>query len=244
MRLVLLSVFALSLCITTNAFAQIEDPIFQLQQNESLLHISANEQREVDQDLLIANLRIESEDASNKKVQNTINTSMAKALELAKDYPDVKAITRQYNVQSYDKNGGRKDMPELIVWKGQQTVELKSKNADKLLELAGKIQEAGFVMGGLSYTLSPEVAAKVQDEMLEAALEKLQNRAQRAAKALGKTTAELKEINTQNNYMPQPAMYARGAMMEMAADSKMAAPVASAGETSITMEVSAKALLR
>lgn len=241
MRVILFA--ALLLCIPGLAYAQVEDPIFKLQQDESLLHISATETREVDQDLLVANLSIQVENADNAVVQNEINTAMGKALELAKGYSDVKAITKAYNVYSYDVNGGRKDMPQRIVWKGQQTVELKSKNSKQLLELAGKMQDLSLVMGGLNYTLSPEVAAQVQDEMLEAALEKLTARAKRAAKALGKSTAELKEINTDGNYIPQPIMYAR-AEMAMDVSAKMAAPVASPGETTITMNVSAKALLR
>ena len=244
---VLLAYVALFVMVlfSASAFAETNDPVFLLEQNESLLHISATEQREVDQDLLIASLRIEVEDTDNKKVQNDVNTGMAKALEIAKKYADVKAITRGYNVHQYDKNAGRKDRPRNMVWKGTQSVQLKSKNAEDLLELAGKIQGAGFIMGGLSYTLSPEVAAKVQDEMLETALEKLQNRAQRAAKALGKSKAELKDINTQGNYRPQP-VYQRGGMemMAMAADAKMAAPVASPGETTITMTVNARAILK
>lgn len=236
----------LMVLLSAPANAQLmDDPVFRLDQGESLLHINATERREVDQDLLIANLRIEVEDESNKLVQNEINTAMAKALEIAKKYKDVKAITRGYNVHQYDKNGGRKNKPRHMVWKGSQTVQLKSKNSEDLLELAGKIQEAGFVMGGLNYTLSPAKAAQVQDEMLEAALIKLQSRAERAATALGKKKAELKDINTQGNYQPhQPVYAARGMMMEMAADAKMAAPVASPGETTITMNVSAKALLR
>ena len=73
----------------------------------------------------------------------------------------MKAITRGYNVHQYDRNGGRKNLARDMVWKGNQSVQLKSKNAEDLLELAGKIQEAGFLMNGLSYTLSPEVAAKL-----------------------------------------------------------------------------------
>lgn len=238
---------ALSLLLitfSTPALAQIEDPIFKLNENQSLLHISATEQRDVDQDLLIATLRIESENKDNKIVQNEVNTAMAKALELSKGYSDVKAITRTYNVHSYDRNAGKRDMAPDTVWKAQQSVELKSKNAEQLLELAGKIQGAGFVMAGLDYTLSPELAAQIQDEMLEAALEKLQTRADRAAKALGKSTAELKEINTNGNYVPQPkVMHARMEMAAMASDA-MAAPVASPGETTITMNVDAKAFLK
>ena len=242
MRLFLILTFLLALPITGFAQSNEDDTVFKLQQNESLLHISATERRDVDQDLLIATLRIEVEDESNQTVQNEINTAMAEALELAKGYDDVKAITRQYNVYSYDKNQGRDNAPQRIVWKGEQALELKSKNSEQLLDLAGKIQGKGLVMDGLNYTLSPEVAAQIQDEMLEDALAKLKTRAERAAKALGKTTAELKEIDTDNNYAPQP--YARAEMMSMAADAKMAAPVASPGETTITMTVSAKALLR
>ena len=239
---------ALALLLTlplTPAFAQYKDPIFELSDNDSLLHINATEQREVDQDLLIATLRIQVEDEENKVVQNKINEGMKAALDLAKGYEDVKTTTRGYTVNQYDKNSGKRDRPREMVWKGSQSVELKSKNSEALLELAGKIQNTGFLMNGLEYTLSPEVAAQIQDEMLEAALEKLQTRAKRAAKALGKTEAELKEINTQGNYTPLPRPQSRGMQMEtMSVSSDMAAPVASAGETTITMDVSAKALLR
>ena len=241
----ILLIFAFLLTVPTLAQAQYKDPVFELEKSDSLLHISATERREVDQDLLIATLRIEVEDRSNKVVQNDVNKAMKAALDLAKGYKDVKAITRGYNVHQYDRNGNKRDRARDMIWKGSQSVQLKSKNADDLLELAGKIQGAGFLMSGLSYTLSPEVAAQVQDEMLEAALKKLSARANRAAKALGKKTAELKEINTQGNYNPVQPVYHRGAKMEMMAMSAdMAAPVASPVETTITMNVNAKALLR
>ena len=230
--------------ISLPASAQVKDPVFELNPNESLLHISATETREVDQDLLIANLRIEVENKDNAVVQNEVNKGMKAALDLAKSYSDVKAITRGYNIHQYDRNNNKLNRTPDMIWKGSQSVQLKSKNADQLLELAGKIQGAGFLMGGLNYVLSPEVASKVQDEMLEAALEKLTSRAQRAAKALGKSEAELKEINTQGNYTPRPPTYHRGAEIAMMSSAKMAAPVASPGETTITMNVSAKAILK
>ncbi|MGH1398508.1 MAG: SIMPL domain-containing protein [Alphaproteobacteria bacterium] len=241
MRLIL--VLAL-LLIPSIAKAEYKDPVFLLNDAESLLHISATEQREVDQDLLIANLRIEVENADNKYVQNEVNKAMAAALKEAKSFKDVKAITRGYNVHQYDKNRGRNGTRPNMVWKGSQSVQLKSKNAEELLDLAGKMQGAGLIMGGLNYTLSPAKAAEIQDEMLEAALEKLTARAQRAAKALGKNKAELKEINTQGNYTPHQPVYTQSRMMAKGADMEMAAPVASPGETTLTMNVSAKALLK
>ena len=239
----ILFILTIAVFLSLPALAETNNPVFLLGQNESLLHISATEQREVDQDLLVATLRIQNEDDSNKAVQNAINTAMAKALEEAKKYDDVKAITRYYNVHQYDKNGGRKNLPRHMRWRGQQSLELKSKNSEQLLELAGKIQTMGFTMNGLNYTLSPALAAQTQDEMLEAALEKLQSRAMRAAKALGKSKAELKEINTQGQYTPRP-VYSRSLAAQSAVAEDVATPVASPGETTLNMTVSAKALLR
>ncbi len=242
---VVLSALVMNAVLVSQGMAESKDPVFLLSADESLLHISATETRKVAQDLLIATLSIEAEDTSNKVVQNKINTAMAAALKAAKPYQKVKAITQGYRVHQFDRNAGRKERTRDMAWKGKQSVMLKSKDAKELLELAGKIQESGFVMVGLNYTLSPEVAAEVQDEMLEEALEKLTSRAQRAAMALGKSDAQLKEINATDDYAPRQPARNRGIMMaSMAADSEMAAPVASPDETTITMRVKAKALLK
>lgn len=241
----LISVLAIALLFTIPAKAETKDSVFLLNKNESLLHISATESREVDQDLLIANLRIETENKSIKTVQNDINATMSSALRIAKKYTDVKAITRSYNVHQYDRNRGKKGHRPDMIWKGQQALTLKSKNPEDLVKLAGQIQGVGFVMNGLNYTLSPDVASEVRDDLLEDALIKLSSRAYRAAKALGKSTAEVKEINANDNKTNNAPTYghARRAM-SMSADQEMVAPVASPGETTITMRVTAKVLLR
>jgi predicted secreted protein len=97
----------------------------------------------------------------------------------------------------------------------------------------------------MSYTLSPDKAQATQESLMESALEKLGKKADRAAKALGKSDADLLEVNVDSGgYYPQPMMM--HANMEMADSSmgKMAAPVAAPGQTEITMTVSAKALLK
>lgn len=99
-------------------------------------------------------------------------------------------------------------------------------------------------MNGLNYTLAPDTAIEVQDSLMEAALEQLQERANRAAKALGKSGAELREVNVNSSGIPyQPMMRAQSMKMEMASDS-MAAPVAAAGETTLTLNVNARAILK
>lgn len=223
--------------------------------NQTLLNISATERAEVPQDLLIANLRYEYEGKDARAVQTEINKVMKAALEKAKTVKDVTVTTEQYYVYPYDpeppkplplKDGEQEKKKEKI-WRGNQSLQLESKNSDALLTLAGELQDLGLLMNGLTFTLSPEKAETVKDSLMEAALVKLKARAERAAKALGRTQTELVEVavDTSNNYYPQPvamramAMDSSGGMME-----KAAPPVAEPGETEITLTVSARALLK
>ena len=222
------------------AYAEIMDPILAMPDGQAIINISATERVEVEQDLLVASLSYSVIERNSRTVQGEINSMMAKALKIAKKVPSVKVSTGSYQVYEYTEPRTKEKK-----WRGSQSLTLKGQAADDLLELAGDLQDMGLNMNGLSYMLSPETAVKIQDQLMEAALKQLQTRANRAAKALGKSTAELRDINVQGaggHY--QPPMMARGrtAMLSMEAD--MAAPVASAGESTITLTVSARALLK
>src|SRR5690606_28829552 len=109
-----------------------------------------------------------------------------------------------------------------------------------LLELAGQLQSQGFTLNNLNYSLSSERYEEVTDSLMTAALAKLQNRADQAAEALGKNSAELIEVNINGGqniyYRAQPMM------MEMAADASFSNPVAEPGKSQVSLSVSARAL--
>lgn len=239
------SVLALALLVGFSlpaipAMAQTEDTILSLPDGQVILSISATERREVEQDLLVASLSYNATNSDSRALQNEINTAMKKAVDLAKKSKEVKVNTGSYQV--YEMHDPRTKEKK---WQGAQSLTIKSKDADVVLELAGKIQEMGLNMNGLSYMLSPETAVEVQDSLMEAALKQLQNRADRAAKALDKSTAELRDVNVQGGGVPHQPMYARGAMISDAMEGMaMAAPVAEAGESTITLTVSARAILK
>lgn len=222
-----------------------------LEKGQTMLSLSATEQIDLKQDLLQASLRIEVDGKNAKKVQEEINTAMQKALASSKDVKEVKTSTGQYNVYSYDPNPqppktNYRDAAARMVWKGSQTIELQSKDQTKLLELAGKIQEMGFVMSGLNYTLSPEQSESYRDNLMAAALKKIQVKADLAAKALGKTAYDIVEVNVDgaSPIQPMPVMY-KAARMEMASDAAgMAAPVAQAGEQTVSLSVTARVVLK
>jgi predicted secreted protein len=130
------------------------------------------------------------------------------------------------------------------VWQGQQTVQLESKDSAALLDLAGKLQGAGFAVSGLNWSLSPERAESVRDELLVKALGNLKAKAALVARTLGKSGYELTDINVDGAPQPVPMYRAVRMEMAMAADGAVAAPVAEAGETEVVVGVSARALLK
>jgi predicted secreted protein len=210
----------------------------------TLVNLSATERVEVEQDLLVASLRYETKNRNPKALQDEINTVMEKALAASKKVSTVKVSTQQYHVYEYDENAGKRDLPPNKTWRGQQGLMVKGKNAADLLELVGTLQDLGLKVSGLNYTVSPELLEQTRESLLEAAMAKLTAKAERTAKSLGKKEVDFKQINVDmGGYYPQPAMYARD-NMEMAVSAKMAAPVAAAGESEITLSVNAQALLR
>jgi predicted secreted protein len=220
--------------------AQIEDPILTMPDGQVILNISATERREVEQDLLVATLTYTATNKNSRELQNEINKIMAKSLDVVKKEKSVKVNTGSYQVyETHDRRTKEKK------WQGSQSLTIKSKDAETVLELAGKLQDMKLNMNGLNYTLSPETAVEIQDSLMEDALKQLQNRADRAAKALGKSTAELRDVNVQGGGLPyQPRYNSRVMEMDMAQSAAMSAPVAASGESTITLSVSARVLLK
>lgn len=214
--------------------------------------LSASDQKKVEQDLLVASLRIEKDEKDARKLQDQINKAMKAAVDMAKAEPALKVTTGNYYVYSYDPNPtpqplSQAEMRKRMVWKGSQTIDLQSKDAQKILDIVGKIQDLGFVMNGLNYTLSTEAAEEQKDTLLVGALEKIKTKAALIAKTLGKSGYDIVEVNIDGSYMPQPQpvmmMKAERAMAGMAADA-VSAPVATPGESEVSLNVSARVLLK
>lgn len=244
MRPLLLSTLAIAtfLPFSSIAKADSQDPILTLPDGQVILNISATVSEEVEQDLLVATLRYSAENTDATKLQNEINEAMKKALDRAKkeDKEIVKVNTGSYNV--YERTDQRTKEKK---WYGQQTLTFKSKDSEKILKLAGDIQEMGLKMVGLNYTLDPKTAVKIQDDLMEVAIKELSSRANRVAKALGKSSAEIRELNTQsNNYVQSSRNFAHAEMAMDMVSSKMAAPVAEAGESTISLTVNGRAIIK
>lgn len=206
----------------------------------TLLNISATESVEVEQDMLVANLRVEKRLSDAKELQQEINMMMKQAVEEAKKFDGLDISTNQYYVHEYNTKTEK-------LWRGSQGLTIKSKEADDVLELSGRLQDLGFLMNGLNYQLSPEKHEEVRESLLETALDKLVARSKRVGSAIDKPNVDLWEVNVDaapSPAYPQPMMmHSRAASMDMA-ESAMAAPVAQAGKNQISLTVSAKVILK
>lgn len=233
-------------CVFTTAQAQ---ETVKLPDGQTALNISATENLDVEQDTLVASLRIQYEEKDAKTVQKKINDAMAEAVALAKKNTSLKVETGQYYVSPdyrYIKTDEENNKRVLDKWRGSQTLTIKSETAEDVLNVTGKIQDMGFMMNSLNYQLSQKKHEEIRDGLMEVTVKKLRDRAMRVAKALGKSDVDIVEINVDsNNYNPRP-VYARAQKMEMAvmADSAMPAPTAEAGETNVSMTISARAIIK
>jgi predicted secreted protein len=208
-----------------------------LPEGQTLVTLTVTERVKVSQDLLVASLRIESEDRDPQVLQDRINTLMDRGLGIARATSGVKVATGFYSVYQFSNQpqGGRPDS----VWRGTQSLTLESGDAAALLTLAGELQGMGYVMNQLSYQLSPERADEVRDSLLELAIERAAEKVRRAGAALGRTDVDIAvlDIDSSLNY-DSPMMLRTG----MAAE--MSAPVAEAGESEVTLTVRIQAVAR
>lgn len=239
-RALILALTLLCAFASSRVFAQNEFTLGNREPGQLLLNLSATEQREVPQDTLNASLQYAAQGRDRTELQNDVNTAMRNALEILEGAGgDVEYSTTRYQVYVVDAGRPSRADVENPVWRAQQEVTLKSLDSDALLEVMGKLQAAGLVVTNQYYSLSPERYEEVAASLMGDALTKLQARADEAARGLGKGGAELIEVSLDGS--PNFAFADRS--MAMRVEASMAPPVAVPGETTVSMTVSARALL-
>ena len=232
------NIFILSLIFAFSSLTAIADD----EPKGTMLNLSATEMEEVENDLLVSTLRFEQEGKDPREIQNIVNSKMQQALDLIKKYSEIKAKTENYNIYKFYPDP-TKQTNNNAMWRASQGLSLKSKSSDDLLKLIGELQSIGLLINGLDYIVSPEKQEQTQDAMMEKALQKLTEKAKRAAKAIGKNKVEFINININtNNYYPAP-MYRNYAAADMASKEAFTQPVATPGQSQINLMVNAQVRL-
>lgn len=207
------------------------------------LNVSATESVEVDEDLLVVNMRFETEGKNPQEVQKEINEKMSSALAEVKKHKKIKVSTEHYSVYKYTPRV-KKGEKKTTIWKGSQSMQLKSKDSELILKTTGALQSMGLAVNGLSYVVSPELREETNDSLMEKSVEKLLSKAKRVAKVLGKDDIKVLNINVDSsNYYPSPMPMRASGMMMKSMDAESVVPVASPGQSRISSTVSATILI-
>jgi len=237
-------VFSFSLILaSSSSFSQNTFDLTELESGQLLLNLGVTERISVEQDTLNASLAYSVQGRDKISLQNEVNEKIAGALELIDVIPEIEYSTGQYYIYIFRPGRPSRNDIENPIWRAQQSLQLSSKNSDVLLEAVGELQSIGMEINGLDYSLSEEAFAQISDSLLSIALEKLQSRASETAELLDKSSANLVEV-TINGDRGAGFFQPRMAMMESAQDNPtMATPTAIPGQSEVSLNVSAKALL-
>lgn len=185
--------------------------------------------REVTNDLLQAQMRLEVSDQSPARVAQLLNTTVNEALKKAAAFPAVKAASGNYTTYPiYGKNN------RLDGWRGNAQIRLESRDFKAAGELIGELQSS-MQLAGVSFTVAPETRRKLEDELVGEGLAAFRKRAEAIRESLGGKGYKIVHIGINHGGdHPQPLMEGMIAMKAMAAP----APEFSGGESDLTMQIS------
>ena len=234
---------SLVLVLAGTANAQNTFDLDALDNGQLILNLNANEQQNVEQDTLNVSMQYVAQGRDSTVLQNEVNKAMRAARDILEATDNIDWSIQQYHVYTVQPRGtGNSRDISNPAWRAQQGIQMQSLNSEALLVVTARLQAAGLTVNNLYYSLSPAKYQAVADAMLDAALAKLQSRAERVADSLGKGTAQLVEVSIDGNqgFFAPRMMMAEARAMDASA---MNVPVAEPGETQVNVMVSARALL-
>ncbi len=193
------------------------------------IHLTANAQQKVENDLVIATLFAQVEGGSASKSARLVNTSIQWGLKLSKKYPSIQIQSGNYTTYPIYKNS------KVSGWRVRQTLRLETREMADLSELLGQLQEK-LSLQEMHFSISPELKQKTDDKLINDALAAFQRRAQQVSTQLQGRDYNIVNIDiiTAGNYAPAPYR-----SMELATTNlrQSAAPVIASGEQTLRVDI-------
>ena len=118
---------------------------FTLEDDQTLVMLTATERQEVDEDILVARFEYREENTSAKQVQDRINRKVSDALIKLKLIPSLKVRTEQYYVYPDYRGEREAEAGKPRRWIGSQTIIFESTNAEEVLAASGELTNMGFI---------------------------------------------------------------------------------------------------
>jgi predicted secreted protein len=195
----------------------------------NLVHLNAQAEREIPNDLLTATLAVEAEGADPAQLADGVNRGMQRALGVALSYRAVKTQSAGYQtIPVYDKN-------RVARWRVRQELRLESADFAAATELIGKLQ-SGLMVTSLALSVSAEARRKAENVLIAEALAAFDERARVVRDAMKAKSYRVRDLQVAPGGAPPRPMLAMAARA-MSAES-MAQPAVEPGSTRILVAVS------
>ncbi|MEX2479778.1 MAG: SIMPL domain-containing protein [Gammaproteobacteria bacterium] len=220
LRIIVLGLFLFA--ANTAGAAESEAP------SRNLVTLSVSAEEEVDSDLLVVRLVATHEAVKQAQAAKRVNEDMAWALAAARQSSGIRAQTLDYRTNPvYDDR-------RITAWRMQQALRLESAERTALTELLGTLQER-LAIEAISYEVSPTVRVATEERLIEAAIQRFGERAERITRAFGHTRYAIVNVNVgTSGYQPPPMPY-QGRALAMKAE--MADPSIEAGQQTLSVNV-------
>jgi predicted secreted protein len=193
--------------------------------------LSADAVREIENDELVAVVYAQAQGQRQSEAANAVNEDLSWALELAESTRGITAQTLQYS--SYPAYGNNQ---RIVGWQARQSLRLESRDADRLSELLGELQER-VAIESVSYQVSREARETANDELIREALQSFNRRAELVTDELSRSGYRIVRINI-NTGGGGVTPIAYRTMAAMRADAEVAQPALEAGTQTVSVNVS------
>ncbi len=224
-----MKVIARCLFLSALIAAQVVNADNEARYNQVRLDAQVSEQ--VSNDTMHVSLESWGEHRDAAKLAAQINRDMEWALSQARQHTAVKASTGSYQTWPL----GSKDNTVTRGWRGQQSLQLESRDSKALGQLTGLLQER-LKIKSMNFTVSDERRESVENRLIGLALEAFKTRAQIVSSNLEAGGYRIVNLNIGTSAQQPPIRYqSRMAMATMEADSAVAVET---GESEVRVSVS------
>ena len=194
------------------------------------LNFQTEVKEEVANDEVRASLYKKAQATDAKTLATQLNTTVNKALAIAKRYPSVTVSTGQQSTYPrYDKND------KIIGWTGQANIDIKSTDFAATSQLIAGLQET-LVMDNLNFGVSDTKKSAIEQKLMTDASRAFQNQAKNLTRAWDARSYRVLTVNlnTNNNNYPRP-MYSSMNMKAEAADASVPRQSFESGNSTISV---------
>jgi predicted secreted protein len=195
------------------------------------VNLDAQVSEQVSNDTMHVSMNTYGEHREAAKLAAQINGDMEWALALVKQHKTVKASTGGYQTWPLPS----KDNLTTKGWRGQQTLQLESRDSETLSQLVGQLQER-LKINAMNFTVSDEQRVAVENRLIDSALEAFKTRAKIVSTNLKAISYKIVAINVGTTAQPPPILY-RARVATMAMETAESPVAVEGGESEVRVTV-------